>query len=134
MKTKHFFLSTLLILLMSCNEKETNITYDFSVLGLEKITIDETEITLDSFGIPEINSDSFLILGSNNGSPTRSYNLVIWNNEPTEQNISIKSKYDDTLTTIEKNTDSRSFNITISRKGFSEKIVYNIGFMKLESK
>lgn len=134
MKTKHFFLSTLLILLMSCNEKETNITYDFSVLGLEKITIDETVISLDSVGFPEKNSDSFVMVGSSSGSSTRSYDLVIWNNEPTEQNISIKSKYDDTLTTIEKNADSRSFNITISRKGFSEKIVYIIGFMRLESK
>lgn len=50
MKTmKIIILSILTVLLISCEEKETDNSYDFQILGIEKIVIDDnTEILIDS--------------------------------------------------------------------------------------
>lgn len=136
MKLKHFLLlSGLLTLLASCNNEDNNCTYNFSVLGIEKIIIDKTVITLDSCGFPAKGSGSYLIVGYGYGdkSPIRSYDLVIKSVIPEEGTISIKSKYQDMSTEIEKHADSGFYNIIILRKGFGEKLVYKIGFMQVPS-
>lgn len=131
---KYFLLlPVLLILLTGCSEENNTVTYNFSVLGVEKIIIDKTVITLDSIGFPAKGSDSYAIIGYGYGntSPIRSYDLVIWNIMPAEETISVKSKYEDISAEIEKHADSGFYNIIISRKGFNEKFIYKIGFMQV---
>jgi hypothetical protein len=131
---KHFLLlSALLILLAGCSKEDSTVAYNFSVLGIEKITIDKTVISLDSCGFPAKGSDSYAIVGYgySNTSPIRSYDLVVWNIMPSEETISVKSKYEDISTEIEKHADSGFYNIIVSRKGFDEKIIYKIGFMQV---
>lgn len=136
MKLRHFLLlSGLLTLLASCSKEDNNCAYNFSVLGIERIIIDKTVITLDSCGFPAKGSDSYLIVGYGYGdkSPIRSYDLVVKSLIPEKGTISIKSKYQDISTEIETHADSGFYNIIISRKGFEEKLVYKIGFMQVPS-
>lgn len=132
-KINHFILSALLVLLMSCKDDDTNVKYDFSLLGIEQIIVDETVINTDSSGFPEKDNESYVIVGFSysDNSPSRSYDLTIYKTMPEEISINIKSKYDGISTVIEKNADSGYYNIIVSRKGFDEKIVYKIGFMKV---
>ncbi len=131
MKTmKTIILSILIVLLISCEEKETDNTYNFQVLGIEKIVIDgNTEITVNSDGMPEKGSSAYVIVSVDNGTPVRNYGLTVWKPFSDETNFNVASKYGDISVTIEKKAESGYYNVIVSRKGFDEKIVYKIGFL-----
>ncbi len=133
MKIKNF-LFILLVLLISCKDEDSPVASDdFAVLGIENITIDQTVITIGASGLPEKDNEACVIVGFsyNENSSTRSYDLAVWGTMPEEETINVKSKYDDISTKIEKNVDSAFYNIIISRKGFSEKLVYKIAFTQI---
>lgn len=122
--------SILVVLFMSCEEKKTDNTYDFQVLGIEKIVIDgNTEITVNSEGMPEKGSSAYVIVSVDNGTPVRNYGLTVWKPFSDETNFNVASKYGDISVTIEKKAESGYYNIIVSRKGFDEQLIYKIGFL-----
>lgn len=131
MKTmKIIILSILTVLLISCEEKEIDNTYNFQFLGIEKIVIDgNTEILMDSQGMPEKGSPAYVIVSVDNGMPVRNYGLTVWKPFSDETNFSVVSKYTDILIKIEKKAESGYYNVIVSRKGFDEEIIYKIGFL-----
>jgi hypothetical protein len=132
MKTKHLlFLSLLLTLLASCSKEDSKTEYDYTVLGIKTITVGQTVIALDSCGFPVKGQTGIAIIGTGYGdnTPIRNYDLVVSNTIPEKESISVKSLYTDILVSIEKSTDAKYYNITVSRKGFDEKIIYKIGFL-----
>lgn len=131
MKTmKTIILSILTVLFISCEEKETDNSYDFQILGIEKIVIDDnTEILIDSQGMPEKGNPAYVIVSLTSGTPVRSYGLTVWKPFSDETNFSVVSKYNDILVTIEKKAESGYYNVVVSRKGFDEQLIYKIGFL-----
>jgi hypothetical protein len=131
MKTmKTLIFSFFLILFISCEEKETNNTYDFKVLGIEKIVIDgNTEITLSGEGMPDKTSTAYAIVSVDNGTPVRNYGLTVWKHFSGETNFNVVSKYADISVAIEKKAESGYYNVIVSRKGFNEQLIYKIGFL-----
>lgn len=131
MKTKKtVIISILIMLFVGCKKEETNTTYDFNVLGIEKIVIDgNTEITLSAEGMPDKTSSAYAIVSVDNGTPVRNYGLTVWKPFSGETSFSVVSKYGDISVTIEKKAESGYYNVIVSRKGFDEEIVYKIGFL-----
>lgn len=128
--TKTIIFSILIALFISCEEKETENSYDFQILGIEKIVIDDnTEILIDSQGMPEKGSPAYVIVSVTSGTPVRNYGLTVWKPFSDETNFSVLSKYNDILVTVEKKAESGYYNVIVSRKGFDEEIVYKIGFL-----
>ncbi len=127
---KTIIFSILLMLFVSCEEKKTNNTCDFNVLGIEKIVIDgNAEILVDSEGVPEKISSAYAIVSVTNGTPVRSYGLTVWKPFSEGTNFSVISKYNDISVTIEKKAEAGYYNVIVSRKGFDEQIIYKIGFL-----
>lgn len=131
MKTmKTIILSILTVLFISCEEKETDNSYDFQILGIEKIVIDNnTEILIDSQGMPEKGNPAYVIVSLTSGAPVRNYGLTVWKPFSGETNFSIVSKYGDISVTVEKKAESGYYNVIVSRKGFDEQLIYKIGFL-----
>ncbi len=131
MKTKKtVIISILIMLFFGCKKEETSTTYDFKVLGIEKIVIDgNTEITLSEEGMPDKTSSAYAIVSVDNGTPVRNYGLTVWKPFSGETSFSVVSKYGDISVTIEKKAESGYYNVFVSRKGFDEEIVYKIGFL-----
>jgi hypothetical protein len=131
---KAIIISILLLLLIGCEEKETNTTYDFKVLGVEKIIINNsTEITIDSEGVPAKSGNLYSIVGASNGASSLGYDLAVWETTSEEPIIRIQSKYDDSLVNIEKKSESRCYIITITRNGYDVKLTYKLEFVKSSS-
>lgn len=129
MKTKFYMLIMLILpLLVNCSNEENKNEYNFSVLGIEKINIDEIVINIESNGFPVKNSKTFLITGSTYVNETHEYELVIVGKYSENQNIVVNKKYNDVSILIESNIESKNKTITISRAGYLEKIIYHIAF------
>lgn len=129
MKTKFYMLIMLILpLLVNCSNEENKNEYNFSVLGIEKINIDEIVINIESNGFPVKNSKTFLITGSTYVNETHEYELVIIGKYSENQNIVVNKKYNDVSILIESNIESKNKTITISRAGYLEKIIYHIAF------
>ncbi len=120
-----------LIISFSCKDEESNDTYDFSLLGIEKIVVDNTEINTNAFGFPDVSDESITMTGSSDESEKRSYDLVIFNPMPTEETIHVQSKFNDVTVDISRSETSPEYIITVSRNGYHEYIIYRIGFMNL---
>lgn len=131
MKASLYYLFILPFLLMSCHDEDANTTADFSVLGIEKIYVNELVITTDSCGFPDKGNPAYVMVGFNLQSSQRTYELVIGPTQVTTPTFLVQSKYNDTSTKIEQDADSRTYNIEVSRKGCNEKIIYQIGFMHI---
>jgi hypothetical protein len=129
MKTKFYMLIMLILpLLVNCSNEENKNEYNFSVLGIEKINIDEIVINTESNGFPVKNSETFIITGSTYVNETHEYELIIIGKYSENQNIVVNKKYNDVSILIESNIESKNKTITISRAGYLEKIIYHIAF------
>jgi hypothetical protein len=131
MKKTNLFLLVLFVLVasVSCKQEEINVEYNFSALGLKQLIVNNEVLNLDSCGFPLKDNKNFLIVGSSGGSSIRRYDLAVWCVNSNEKNISIISKYNDTLAEIEINESAGYCNVIVSRSGFKEKLVYKVGFL-----
>lgn len=129
MKIRLLSIALWLLALLSCNDEENKVEYNFSVLGIEKIIVGEEVLNVDSSGFPITDKELFAITGFSDLNSTKTYNLAILSDKPDKENITVKSKYNDTSAKIEKDVDSGFYNIIVSRAGFNEKIIYIIGFI-----
>ncbi|MGE0079544.1 MAG: hypothetical protein AB7S48_16910 [Bacteroidales bacterium] len=131
---KRLFILTLLVTtLVSCKEEDNNTNYDFSVLGLEQLIINDQIVTLDSNGFPSgvFDIEDIGITGKGLCNSMQIYDLFVLKNN-TDNSISIKSKFDDTVAEItkEETDDHITYIVTVTRNGFEEKVIYNISFPK----
>jgi len=121
---------------------EENIYYDFSVLGLESIEINEKIFALDpnrNYEIVQpynnsVYNKAFLQSQKNNKETFKfSYYYFtdgVINQEPT---VKINSAYADTEITIDKEKTKKGYEykISTSRKNYKEKIEYTLAFISL---
>ena len=103
----------LMFLIIGCNDDETVNNYNFAVLGIEKVLVDDFVIATDSLGFPSLESDSITIVGLSNTNSTISYELVVYDPQTKERAISVKSKYDDVKAQVDYNSESGWYGTTL---------------------
>lgn len=126
-----YLLSLFLFVFVCCKNEVSNDTYDFSLLGIEKIVVDNLEISTNTFGFPDVSDESITMVGQSDESSMRSYDLVIYNPLPAKETIHVHSKFSDIVIDITRSETNPEYIITVTRNGYHEKLVYRIGFMEI---
>ena len=98
-------------------------------MGIEQITIDDDVINTESNGFPLKDGGVFTISGCSNVNATRKYDLVIWKNYTEQKSVIVKRKYQDVSVSIKDDTESDCYIVTVSKEGYSEKVIYRIFFL-----
>lgn len=126
-----YLLSLFLLVFVCCKNEVSNDTYDFSLLGVEKIVVDNLEISTNTFGFPDVSDESITMVGQSDESSMRSYDLVIYNPLPAKETIHVQSKFSDIVIEITRSETNPEYIITVTRSGYHEKLIYRIGFMEI---
>lgn len=122
--------------LFSCSKEDDSIdtTADYRLLGISSVSINNCQIPLKSDGVlfDLTNYEEIVVTGlldePNKKQIEVDYTILTTN--PEASTVQIKSKYPDVSISIEKknNISIKSQIIKITRKGYSESVVYNLVF------
>lgn len=130
MKMKSYLLAILIFPLLACCSKEENVNrYDFTVLGIEKITINGVTKNTEQNGFPVKDDSHIVITRFANVGALNEYDLVIKETFSENLPIVVDKKYDDVSVVVESNSELKRKVVTITRKGYIEKVVYRVIFI-----
>ena len=124
--------ATMVALSTSCSlNDQTKYTYDHSVLGVTSLTINQYTLDIDDEGFPENISEieNVSMIGGASGMK-RTFILIVNGKCKKDVDIKATSCHDDVKNSLTIDTVSKKCQLTVTRKGYDESIIYNITFTK----
>ena len=132
---KYLFLGFALLALSCTKESSNDTPADYSKLGIESITINNTTISVEGNGVLlDVKSNkNIAVTGTSNANKKVTVEctyVLAYDATPT---VTAKSKYSDTRITITPSVVSGHdiYTIVISRANCSEEVTYIISFLKI---
>lgn len=121
-----------MLFIFACEKSEQdtlNNNFDFSVLKLEELQINEFKFKLKTNGYPigiELN-DSVMLTSFRSGTSTNSFSLYIAKTKSSKFHININSNAEVDIETVEIEKHQK-YQISITQKNQKESVIYNITF------